>query len=228
MKKLLAALVCLAMLAMLCAFAETEPQTVYVSVSDGSGELVLAYQPVALTDADADGALTICDALSKAHAAWHPAGAAAFLAEESEWGLSLYRLWNEENGGSYYYYVNDVSPLSLLDTVKAGDHIKAYAFTDLMNFSDTYVFFAAPEVTSAVNTPVQLLLTANDYDENWMPITVPAAGAEITVNGEKTGVVTDENGMAMLTMAQAGEYVISAVSDQMTLVPPVCLLHVTE
>lgn len=228
MKKLLATLVCLAMLASLCALAETEPPTVYVSVSDGSGNLTLACQPVILTDADADGALTICDALTNAHAAWHPAGAAAFQAEESEWGLSLCRLWNEENGGSYGYYVNDVSPLSLRDPVQAGDHIKAYVFTDLAGFSDTYAFFAAPAATAAVNEPVQLLLTANAYDAAWTPITVPVAGAEITVNGEKTGVVTDENGAAMLMLAQAGEYVVSAVSDQMTLVPPVCLLTVTE
>ena len=33
---------------------------------------------------------------------------------------------------------------------------------------------------------------------------------------------------AVLTFAAAGTYVISAVSDQMTLVPPVCIVTVTE
>ena len=62
MKKILSVLLALAMLVSLAAFAEEAP-TVYVSISDDTGTLTLAYAPVALSDQDGDGALTICDAL---------------------------------------------------------------------------------------------------------------------------------------------------------------------
>ena len=228
MRKILSTLLALAMLLSCAAFAEEAAPVVYVSVSDDAGMLVLAHAPVTVTDADADGALTICDALTAAHTAYHPDGAAAFAAEDSEWGKSLYVLWGIDNGGSYGYCVNDVSAMSLVDPIKEGDHVKAYAFTDLNGFSDTYCCFAAPTAEAKVNTEVALTLTANTYDENWSPITLPVAGAVITVNGEKTEITTDENGNAVLSLAEAGTYTISAVSETMTLVPPVCILTVTE
>lgn len=227
MKKILATLLALAMLVSLTAFAEEAP-AVYVSISDDAGALVLAYAPVALTDVDGDGALTICDALMAAHAAYHPDGADAFLAEDTEWGLSMYKLWGVENGGSYGYYLNDASAWSLVDPIQAGDHVKAYVYTDLVAWSDTYAYFTAPVAAAAVNAEVALSLSANGYDEAWNPVTLPVAGAVITVNGEKTEVVTDENGAAVLTFAEAGVYTISAVSETMTLVPPVCIVTVTE
>lgn len=227
MKKFLSVLLAMLMLAALTASAETAP-AVYVSISDDAGALVLAHAEVTIADADGDGVLTICDALMLAHAAYHPDGAAAFLAEDTEWGKSLYVLWGVDNGGSYGYMLNDASPLSLLDPVQDGDHIKAYAFTDLVGWSDTYSCFDAPMATAAVNAEVPLALSANGYDANWAPVTLPVAGAVITVNGEATAVITDENGNAVLTFAQAGVYTVSATSESMTLVPPVCIVTVTE
>ena len=227
MKKFLSLLLVVWMLVSLTASAEAAP-TVYVSISDDTGALVLAYVPVALTDADGDGALTICDALMLAHAAHHPEGAEAFLAEQTEWGLSLYKLWGVENGGSYGYMLNDVSAWSLVDPVKDGDHVKAYAFTDLTAFSDTYAYFTAPVAAAVVNTEIALTLNAAGYDADWNPVILPVAGATLTVNGEKTDVVTDETGNAVLTLAEAGTYTVSAVSETMTLVPPVCIVTVTE
>ncbi len=228
MKKFLSTLLALAMMASLAAFAEEATPTVYVSISDDAGALVLAYVPVELTDADADGVLTICDALMAAHAAYHPDGAEAFLAEKTEWGLSMYRLWGVENGGSYGYMLNDVSAWSLVDPVKDDDHIKAYAFTDLTNFSDTYAYFTVPVAAAAVNAEVALTLNAAGYDANWAPVTLPVVGAVLTVNGEATTAVTDENGSAVLTFPAPGMYTVSAVSETMTLVPPVCIVTVTE
>ncbi len=227
MKKILSTLLALAMLVSLTAFAEEAP-TVYVSISDDTGALVLAYAPVTLTDVDGDGMLTICDALMEAHAAYHPDGAAAFLAEDTEWGKSLYVLWGVDNGGSYGYYVNDLSPQSLLDLIRPGDHVKAYAYTDLTAWSDTYAFFNASDAAAAVNAEVALTLFANGYDANWAPVVNTVAGAVITVNGEKTDIMTDESGNAVLTFAAPGVYTVSAVSETMTLVPPVCIVTVTE
>ena len=227
MKKFLSVLLALAMLVSLAAFAEEAP-TVYVSISDDTGTLTLAYSPVALLDKDGDGALTICDALMEAHAAHYPGGADGFLAEESQWGLSMYRLWGVENGGSYGYCVNDASAMSLVDPIQSGDHIKAYAFTDLTNYSDTYAYFTAPVAAAAVNADVSLTLSASGYDANWAPVILPVAGATLTVNGEKTEIITDENGNAVLNFTAPGVYTVSAVSETMTLVPPVCIVTVTE
>ena len=228
MKKFLSTLLAMLMLLSCASFAEPADNTVFVSISDDTGALVLAYAPVTLTDVDGDGALTICDALTAAHAAYHPDGAAAFVAEDTEWGKSLYVLWGVDNGGSYGYMLNDASPLSLSDEVKPGDHVKAYAYTDLTAWSDTYSYFTAPVAAAVVNAEVALTLSAAGYDENWAPITVPVAGAVLTVNGEKTEIVTDEAGNAVLTFAEAGTYTVSAVSETMTLVPPVCIVTVTE
>lgn len=228
MKKILSTLLTLAMLVSFTAFAEEAAPTVYVSISDDTGALTLSYAPVELTDVDGDGALTICDALIAAHAAYHPDGAAAFLAEESEWGLSLYKLWNVDNGGSYGYMVNDASPMSLLDPVQPGDHIKAYAYTDLTNYSDSYAYFTAPVAAAAVNDAVSLTLFANGYDENWNPVAQPVMGAMIIVNGEIVEIVTDADGKAVLTFAEAGVHTVSAISGRQILVPPVCIVTVTE
>ncbi len=225
MKKFLANLLSLMML--LCLASAEEAPIVYVSISDDAGALALACAAVSVTDADGDGLLTLSDALNCAHAAYHPDGAAAYLAEASEWGLSLYKLWGVENGGSYGYCLNDASALSLLDPVQAGDHIKAYAYTDLTAYSDIYCYFSSSVAAVKANEAAALILTANGYDAAWNPITLPVAGAIITVDGEKTDCVTDENGCAALALP-AGEYVLSAVSETMTLVPPVCILNVTE
>ena len=61
-----------------------------------------------------------------------------------------------------------------------------------------------------------------------MPITLPVAGAEITVDGALTGVRTDENGEAVIVLDKAGTVVISAKSDSQLLVPPVCVASVTD
>lgn len=227
MKKTLTLLLMLLLL-LFCTASASETTDVYVSISDGVNGLVLAYAPVSLEDADGDGALTIHDALMAAHAAYHPQGAAAYLAEKTEWGMSLYRLWNVENGGSYGYYLNDASAWSLMDTVQPGDHIKAYVFVDVTNFSDMYCFFDAQTVAADAGHEVSLSLTAAAFDANWNPVHVPVKGAVLTINGEQSEAVTDENGHALLTLTEAGTYVISAVSGAQTLVPPVCIVTITE
>lgn len=229
MKKFLSTLLAMLMLLSCTAFAETADNIVYVSISDDTGALVLAYVPVAVSDADGDGALTICDALVCAHTMYHPDGAAAFVAEDTEWGKSLYVLWGIDNGGSYGYMLNDVSPMSLLDGVKPGDHVKAYAYTDLTAWSDTYSYFAAPVAAVAANEEVALTLFANGYDESWNPVTYPVQGAFLVVDGEVyDDVVTDAEGKFALTFPEVGVYTVSAVSNDLTLVPPVCIVTVTE
>ncbi|MBO5501819.1 MAG: hypothetical protein J6A48_07325 [Clostridia bacterium] len=229
MKKILSLLLCL-LLCVLCLPALGESDTaattqVSVSITDDTGALVLALETVLVTDTDGDAVLTINDALACAHAA-HPDGAEAYSAVPTEWGLSLMKLWGVENGGSYGYYLNDASAWSLLDPVKEGDHVKAYAFTDLNAFSDTYCYFDTAFVETSVGETVELTLTAAAFDENFAPITVPVAGAALVIDGEKTDIVTDEAGCVSLTVVEAGSYLSTARSAEMVLVPPVCVIKV--
>lgn len=224
MKKLISLLLALMTLAS-PALAEQAP-SVYVSITDDTGALTLAYAPVAVTDTDSDGLLTIHDALLCAHTAHHQLGTDAYAASMTDFGMSLTKLWNVDNGGSYGYYLNDVSAWSLLDPVAEGDHVKAYCFTDLAAFSDTYAFFAAPSLTAKAGEAIELTLSAAAFDANWAPITIPVEDASITVNGEAVDVLTSAEGKAILTLAESGVYTISALSDTMTLVAPVCIITV--
>ena len=227
MKKLLVLLLALLMAFSLPVSAE-EALHAYVSITDDTGALVLAYESVAVTDADADGVVTIGDALACAHAAFHEAGSEAFGLAKTEFGLSMTKLWGVENGGSYGYSLNDASSWSLLDPVAEGDHVKAYAYTDLMAWSDTYSYFAAPAAEVKVGEAVELVLKASGFDVNFAPVTLDVEDAVITVNGEDSGVKTDAEGKASLTFDAAGTYVVSATSESMTLVAPVCIVTVNE
>lgn len=228
MKKFLALLVMMLLLVSTALAGETAPASVqvYVTITDDTGALVMAYEAITVTDADADGALTINDALIAAHTVGHENGAEAYSAVVSEYGLSMAKLWGLENGGSYGYYLNNASAWSLVDPVSEGDHVKAYAFTDLVGWADTYCYFDVNTVSATAGADVTLTLSAAGYDAAWNPVTLPVAGAVVTVNGEKTAFVTDENGIATLDFAKAGEYVISAVSDTQVLVAPVCIVTV--
>lgn len=217
MKKLVIALIA-AMLFVTAAAAETA----YVSITTGDGSIPLARQAVELTDADGDQTISINDALVIAHDLYFEGGAAeGFISEDQGYGLSMYMLWGEDNGGSYGYYVNNASSFSLLDPINEGDHVKAYSYMDLSAWSDTYCYFDREETAAG---EIELTLTALVLDANWMPVPTPVEGAVITVDGADTGFVTDADGRAIVTV-ESGAKLISARSDAMVLVPPVCIVN---
>lgn len=221
MKKLLGIVL---VFVLLCgsAFAET----VSVVISDDQGKLVMAGEAVSCSDIDSDGALTLYDALVCAHDLSYDGGAeAGFAAQDQGYGLSMSKLWGIENGGSYGFYVNNASAYSLLDPVADGDTICAYAYTDLEAWSDTFCFFDAAVIETS--GAFELALTAQGYDADWNPVHVPVSGAVITANGEDTAFITDAEGKVRIELA-AGDYIISARSDEMVLVPPVCRVNVIE
>ena len=204
--------------------ADTEAaESIYVTVVNG--DIELAYDDVALTDADSDGAFTVNDALYLAHEENFDGGAAAgYATEETQYGTSLVKLWGVDNGGSYGYLINNASAMSLNDEVKAGDHVVAYVYTDLVAWSDTYTFFDA--VTAQINAGEELTLTLsmNGYDADWNPVVSPVAGAVITFDGVATEYVTDADGKVTITPDKSAT--VSAVSDAMTMVAPICVVTV--
>lgn len=201
--------------------------TVYVTISDAEGQLALAQEVVTVTDTDADGALTINDALYAAHEAKYEGGAdAGYGSALTDYGLSMNKLWGAENGSGYGYYINNASAWSLTDPIKDGDYINAFVYTDITTWSDTYCFFDVCTANTTVGDSVTLNLSAAGYDAEYNPITVPVESAVITMNGAKTSYTTDANGDVTVPFEDAATFVLSAVSDTMTLVPPVCVVTV--
>lgn len=222
MKKLWMMVLAMLMVWSVCCAEDVQ---VYVSLTNGAGEIVMAHEKIAVTDCDDDGVLSIHDVLNCAHAAKYE-GADGYLAEQTEYGMSLVRLWGEENGGSFGYYLNHASAWSLLDAVQDGDHVKAYAYTDLDTWADVYSFFAADEMTIKAGQEAELTLNMAAFDASWNPVTQPVAGAVILCNGDEMNSVTDENGKTMIKIEEPGVYVISASSETQVLVAPVCVVTV--
>lgn len=229
MKKIISAI---AAFAAAGAFSISAGADMFVTISDDSGNLVAAQKPVEYADVDGDGIITVNDALIAAHDKYYDGGAdAGYASEEGDYGLMITKLWGTENGGSYGYYINTSSAMSLADPLNDGDCVTAFIYTDLETYSDTFCYFdgfldQAIAVEARPGTPLELKLLAATFDENWAPITVPVTGAEITLNGEKTGFITDDDGKVEITFPEnEGSYIVSAVSDTMTLVPPVAMIE---
>lgn len=232
MKKMIASV--LSVLTVTAAFAaavsaeETASVNVYVTIADAQGELAVAAEPIAVSDADGDGVLTINDALYHAHEAFYDGGASAgYASAETEFGLSLSKLWGAENGTGYGYYLNHASAWSLADPVAEGDCISAFVYTDMTGCSDTYCYFDVSSVAAEAGDEITLTLSAAGYDANWNPAVLPVEGAVITIDGEATAFTTDAQGKVTFTVEEGGSFVISAVSESQILVPPVCKAEIT-
>ncbi len=208
------------------AFAEESSATVYVSIAN-KGQLVAAQAKVTVTDIDGDKALTVNDALYAAHEAVYQGGAKEGYSyyTHKDYGLSIAKLWGDTSG-NFGYYINNKSCWSLGDTVKNGDYLNAFIYSDSKYYSDKYCFFDNYTLTADVNSDFELTLSGAGYDANWNPVTLPVANAEITVDGKATGVKTDKNGKATIKISDSGEHIISAVSASETLVPPVCKVEI--
>ncbi|MBR3268123.1 MAG: hypothetical protein IKI58_05255 [Oscillospiraceae bacterium] len=217
-----ALMLCAAGAAMPVSAADSAEITVTVS---NAGELVVKQETLKVTDADGDGALTVNDALMLTHHQYY--GDEGYVTVQSDWGMSIQTLWGVTNGGSYGYTVNDRFANSLTDPLKDGDDLYAYVYADAAGYSDVYTYFDIKDAgTVTSEDTITLTLNSIRYDANWQPVTAPVAGANLVINGEKTDITTDENGQVMFRTMLSGDLVISAVSDQQTLVPPVCKVTV--
>ena len=207
-------------------FADNTSATVYVSISE-KGQLVAAQTKVTVTDVDGDNALTVNDALYAAHEVAYSGGAKAGYSyyTDKDYGLSIGKLWGDTSG-NFGYYINNSSCWSLADSVKNGDYLNAFVYSDSKNYSDKYCFFNSYAVTADSNSDIELTIGCAGYDASWNPVTLPVANAEITVDGKATGVKTDAYGKATIQISDAGSHIISAVSASETLVPPVCTAQI--
>lgn len=219
-------LVCFVLLLAGCG-GKAKTETFYVTIADKSGKVVLAREEIKAKDLDGDDKITIFEVLKAAHKTCPNGGKDGFAAEETQYGLSMTKLWGEENGGSFSYYVNEEGVNGPLTTeVKADDRIVAFAYTDTAFFSDTFCYFDPQVKTVKKGETVTLTLTALQFDMlSFDYVPGPVSGATITVNGTAIDAKTDAEGKVTLTLDK-GVNVISASSDALNLVPPIAKITV--
>lgn len=229
--KLASLLLALAMCLSICLIGcgeEKITDPVYVTIAV-KGEMVLTYQPVSLEDKDGDGALTMNDALIAAHEKHYDSGKDGYTSAKSEYGLSLNKLWGDESG-AFGYMLNDASvATSLSEPIKVGDHVYAYVYKDQTAWSDTYCYFDKTTAEVSADGTLTLTLMSAGFDENWIPVSRPIAGAVITINGEAIGATTNEQGQVTFSMGEKSQkdaFIVSAKSETVVMVPPICMVTV--
>ena len=210
-------------------FAAEKSVKIYATISDENGEIAVKQKSVMVTDVDEDGAFTIYDALYCTHEKYYKGGAeAGFAAENSDWGLSLTKLWGAENGGSYGYYLNDQYVMTgLSEPVKEGDFVSAFVYTDLTTWSDAFTYFnkRVYGLNKGKSLKLELSYYALDYTTYDLTAT-PLSNARILVNGEPTEAITNANGVTYINFEKSGSYFISATHPGMTIVAPSAVVFV--
>ena len=212
------------------ASAEDSGVKVNVTITDKDGKLALAAEEITVSDTDGDDKLTVTDVLYTAHELFYEGGAAAgYATKTTEYGLALDKLWGNANYPNFGYTINNVPVATDLKAeVKADDYVVAYSITDSKTFKDRFSYFDVFRKDLGDEGFVELTLSKIDYDENWNNIVLPVAGAELTVNGEPTGVFTGEDGKAVYAFDGNGEYIVSAKAPSRSIiVPPVCRVKVS-
>ena len=230
MKKVIAMVLAVAL--MLCTLGlgyvvnANESCQIYVTIVNKE-QLVVTQKAVNVTDVDGDTLLTVNDALYIAHENYYDGGAqAGYGYYTGDYELSMSALWGDKSG-SFGYYKNNNSCMSLADTVADGDYVTAFVYAS-STWSDVYSYFDVNQMECGVKDEISLTLLSSGYDAAWNPITVPVANATITVNGTKTNYITDSEGKVTIKLDKVGTNIISATSESSVLVPPVCMVVATS
>lgn len=230
LKRLFAAALAVALIAVfsLTAFA-SENQSVYVTICNQRNKIAIAGAEVEISDADGDGNITLNDALFLAHDKFYKGGAKeGYGSVKSQYGMSMTKLWGRDDTTAFGYYVNNQSALSLADPVQNGDKICAFVYADEMSYSDTYCFFDIDSESLEKGEEFEITLYSVGFDENWQTVVNPCAGANLAVDGVKTAIVTDNSGKAKISFEKGGKHILTAVSDNMFIVPAVCRVYLPE
>ena len=203
---------------------------VTVTIADKDGKLAVAAEEISVTDTDSDDKLTVNDVLYTAHELLFEGGAAAgYATKTTQYGLAIEKLWGYANYPNFGYTINNVPvETDLKEVVKENDYVVAYALTDTTTWKDRFSYFDAFKTEVKEAASVELTYTKIDYDKDWNSVVEPVVGAEITVDGVPTGVLTDEDGKATCTFDKNGDFLVSANAPEgQVLVPPVCKAKVT-
>lgn len=205
-----------------------EPVNVYVTIADNTGKLAVRQQSVEVTDIDADGALTINDALYLAHEKYYKGGAeAGYATETGAWGLYLTKLWGDESQW-YGFYRNSEYSMGLGDPVVEGDFVDAFCYSDSKKHSDKYTFFNQRVIEVHRNEEFTLKLKYLGYDADFNLVSGKVKNATIIDGSNDTEIKVNKKGAATLSLKAVGGHLITAKSTKKksVLIPPACMVYV--
>ncbi len=201
--------------------------SVYVSVSaQGAPAQTKDGKPAAQLKVTVPEGSTVEDAIIAAHAAYCPDGAEGWEMAESDWGLSMVKIWGSYDGVGAWY-LNGVMPMEQANTVTAsdGDYVDLILYGP--DWSDSYTRFDLRTAAAAAGEAVTLTLTYDVFDENWVAAPEALAGATVKLADGTVLGSTGKDGKVTLSFNKAGTYVVTAEDPDMAITAPLCVITVT-
>lgn len=138
---------------------------------------------VTVTDVDADGTLTLNDALIAAHTAYYAEGASGYVVQSG----NVMKLWGAQTSSCGFFRNDALTDGVTREPVQDGDRITAFTYYDTRYYSDRYTAFDKTSAVLAVGEEMKLTLTGSGYDEYWSLETKPVATAPLGVLNMETG-----------------------------------------
>ena len=166
---------------------------------------------ITVKDTNNDGKLTVEDALYTAHEQFYPGGAAAGYSDELIWGKPCsggYSLINPDE------YPLEERPYNDRVEIRDGD---VFDWSMHCYNTDSYALYTEFNGTSCIEEPVaqgtKIIFNAVHHTHTEAG-TEKVEGVEILINGQKTGIKTDKNGEAEISLDTVGTYTITADLSQ--------------
>jgi len=182
-----------------------------IRTSNNEEERACFDHTITVTDWDADGRLTTDDLLFQVHEKYFPGGDSIGIGQNMIWGRY----------GHFVCEMTDASGKLLYSGAAANKRAIAYelepgctvTFRPENKLEETY------QLTWGDGTSVQPIY-ANEpgfrttvFAVHWLPdssVPQPIANAELLIDGEQTGIFTDEEGYALIPMNESGMHTITA------------------
>lgn len=194
------------------------------AIAVGKNDTLMAQVPVTVTDLNSDGKFTYEEAMKAAHKAYCADGEDGF-ATSGGWATML---WGETDGVGGFYRNNTMTATVDKETIQNGDALTAFSYADTADWSDKYSFFDQSTVSVKTGETLTLNLKKQGYNEAATPANAALCTIDKTGAFQEMNVTTDDKGNATFSFDQAGTYVVSAYGNEDVLVPPVCIVTVTE
>lgn len=219
-------LLALTMLVGLMPVLAADDITVYVSVSEqGVPAQTKDGKPAAQLAVKVPAGSTVEDAIIAAHKAYCPDGAEGWEMAESDWGLSMVKIWGKTDGVGAWY-LNGVMPMEQSNTVTAsdGDYVDLILYGP--DWSDSYACFDKRTAEAAAGEAITLALTHDVFDENFVASPEALAGAAVKLADGTALGTTDKDGKITVSFNNAGTYLVTATAEDLVITAPVCYITV--
>ncbi len=241
MKKILSLL--LSMVLIISSFSqvvlatESESIAVYVSASK-YGEFIadklgnsIVNREIILSEKEE---YTLNDVFDALHQNYYD-GEEGYKTEIGDYGEYITRFFGDESG-NFVYQVNfgaeDVwGPTHI---VKNGDNVDFCINKSFYPDTESYTKFSNKEAVAYVGDTVEFILEESEYTADGLTF-FPCTDALLTINGEETEALTNEEGKTVLSFEEAGVYVVSAKKSKLVeeeavtaISAPFCVVTVSE